>query len=73
MRTTVDLPDPVFRELKMRAAKRGMTLKELIHKAVVGELMNEFEPKGNTRNPHIPANGRKPYNLTSAEIEDLLT
>ena len=30
MRTTLDLPDPLFRELKARAALQGKKLKELI-------------------------------------------
>jgi len=30
MRTTLDLPDPLFRELKIRAAHQGKKLKELI-------------------------------------------
>ena len=30
MRTTVDIPDPMYRELKSRAALEGKTVKELI-------------------------------------------
>lgn len=30
MRTTLDLPDPLFRELKMRAARQGVKMKELL-------------------------------------------
>jgi hypothetical protein len=30
MRTTLDLPDALFRELKAQAALRGMTLKDLV-------------------------------------------
>jgi len=30
MRTTLDLPDPLFRELKARAALQGLKLKELL-------------------------------------------
>ena len=30
MRTTLDLPDPVFRRLKSRAALQGMSLKALL-------------------------------------------
>ncbi len=31
MRTTLDLPDPLLRELKTRAARNGQSLKSLIH------------------------------------------
>ena len=34
MRTTVDIPDPVYRELKSRAALEGTTVKELILRGV---------------------------------------
>lgn len=30
MRTTLDLPDPLFREVKTRAVQQGVTLKELL-------------------------------------------
>jgi hypothetical protein len=30
MRTTLDLPDPLFRELKARAAREGIKMKELL-------------------------------------------
>jgi hypothetical protein len=29
VRTTIDLPDPLFREMKIRAAQQGVKLKEL--------------------------------------------
>ena len=31
MRTTLDLPDPLLRELKIRAARNGQSLKSLIN------------------------------------------
>lgn len=30
MRTTIDLPDPLFREVKTRAAREGVKLRELV-------------------------------------------
>lgn len=30
MRTTLDLPDPLFREIKTRAVQQGVTLKDLL-------------------------------------------
>ena len=38
MRTTVDIPDPLYRELKGKAAKEGTTVKELVLRAVQSEL-----------------------------------
>jgi hypothetical protein len=34
MRTTVDIPDPIYRELKVRAATEGTTVKEIILEGV---------------------------------------
>jgi len=38
MRTTIDLPDPLFREVKATAASRGLKLKEFIASALRGAL-----------------------------------
>ena len=41
MRTTVDIPDPIYRELKSRAASEGRTVKELILRGVSVTLQME--------------------------------
>ena len=38
MRTTVDIPDPVYRRLKSRAASEGSTTKDLILRGVKNVL-----------------------------------
>jgi hypothetical protein len=38
MRTTVDIPDPLYRELKSKAAGEGRSVKELILRGVEREL-----------------------------------
>ena len=38
MRSTVDLPDELFRALKVQAAKRGETLKDTLTRAVSREV-----------------------------------
>jgi hypothetical protein len=38
MRTTVDIPDPLYRLLKGRAASEGCSVKELILRGVESEL-----------------------------------
>ena len=38
MRTTVDIPDPIYRRLKTKAAGEGRTVKELILRGVEAEL-----------------------------------
>jgi len=41
MRTTIDLPDPLFREVKSTAASRGLKLKEFIAESLVAALRQE--------------------------------
>jgi hypothetical protein len=38
MRTTVDIPDAVYRRLKTAAAQRGCSVKELVLRGVKAEL-----------------------------------
>jgi hypothetical protein len=56
MRTTVDIPDPMYRELKVYAATEGTTIKEIILEGVQERLRNR-EPKtkleGRARFPAI--------------------
>ncbi|WP_367870651.1 hypothetical protein [Luteolibacter sp. Populi] len=43
MKTTVDLPDPVFRKAKARAAERGISLKRFITEAVESRLASQTQ------------------------------
>ena len=45
MRTTIDLPDPLFREVKATAASRGLKLKDFIAAALRGALHRDHEPQ----------------------------
>lgn len=38
MRTTVDIPDPVYRRLKAKAAEQGCSVKQLVVRGVEKEL-----------------------------------
>ena len=38
MRTTVDIPDPIYRDLKMCAAAESTTIKEIILESVAARL-----------------------------------
>lgn len=38
MRTTIDIPDPLYRELKSKAANEGRSVKELILRGVESNL-----------------------------------
>jgi len=38
MKTTIEIPDPLFRKAKARAAERGQSLKELVAEALRDKL-----------------------------------
>ena len=74
MRTTVDLPDPLFRELKAVAARRGDSLKNVIRAAVESELRKaEGRPRRRVKFPLLSSSDPGRVDLTNAEIEEFLT
>jgi hypothetical protein len=73
MRTTVDLPDPLFRELKAIAARRGTSLKNVIREAVELEIRKtQSKPVGRIKFPVLPSREPGTLSLTNADIEDVL-
>jgi hypothetical protein len=74
MRTTVDLPDELFRELKTVAVQRGTSLKELLRTAVEHELALAQGPGEPYRVQFPVLSSKEPgkLDLTNADIEDLL-
>jgi hypothetical protein len=74
VRTTVDIPDELFRDLKLKSAREGVTLKQLIVKALESHIHDVRRRKPRRiRGPLIRCKSKKPIALTNAEIEDLLT
>jgi hypothetical protein len=54
MRTSVDIPDPIYRELKVRAAIEGTTVREIILDGVAMRLRNESTPAEYESRPRFP-------------------
>ena len=74
MRTTVDIPDPLYRELKSRAALRGCSVKELILRGVRAELKSQpgSESRSRIEFPLIKSKRKTPLKLTNRQINELL-
>ena len=78
MRTTVDLPDEIFRQAKAQAALQGITFKDLIARFVEQGLRNGLQPARNTERrrsePPIAraATGRPLPVFSSAELHRIL-
>ncbi len=45
MRTTIEIPDTLFRKTKATAALRGSTMKELVVRAIEREIANSVRTK----------------------------
>jgi len=72
MRTTIDLPDAVFRELKVVAARRGTSLKDVVRKAVEEEIAKAERTAGRRQKfPLLASREPGTLDLTNAEIDDL--
>jgi hypothetical protein len=48
MKTTIEIPDLLFRKAKSRAAERGQTLKEFVTDALQAKLAGDFEGRRTT-------------------------
>ena len=74
MRTTVDIPDPIYRRLKSAAALRGCSVKELVLRDVQGELeVKEVRPKRKAIRLSI-VDSKRPgsLRLTNRKINEIL-
>ena len=73
MRTTVDLPDPLFRQVKSVAALRGSTLKEFIQDALRQAVTGDRRARRRgVRLPLIRSKHPGTLRLTNADVENYL-
>jgi hypothetical protein len=72
MRTTIDIPDRIYRELKARAARQGRTVKEIILKGVEREIQVVASRRSRVRLPLIRGKETRKLNLTNAQIENII-
>ena len=73
MRTTVDIPDPIYRELKTRAAAEGETVKALLLRGA--EAVLSQPKKGNPKRLRFPIlNSGKPgtLDIDNEKIYDII-
>ena len=77
MRTTIEMPDALFRRTKAVAALRGTSLKSLIVRAVEAELDRPSGGASETTHrvklPLIRRRGTQKLDLSKFDFDDLLT
>lgn len=74
MRTTVDLPDLIYRKAKATAALRGVPMKELILRAIEKDLGSDQRPTKRNLSalPLIRLKGGRKLDLSNFDFDDLL-
>jgi hemolysin activation/secretion protein len=74
MRTTVDIPNAVYRRLKARAASEGTTVKELILRGVEQVLQeSRRKPRRRVKLPLVPSKSPGTLQLDNAKIYDIIS
>ncbi len=71
MRTTVDIPDDLYRRLKAKAALDGSTVKQAVVRLVAREIQ-DLPARGRCRFPLIKGKESRRLNLTNREIDEIL-
>jgi len=73
MRTTVDIPDPLYRELKGKAASEGRSAKEIILRSVEQELKGtRSRTKRRVSLPIINSKRPRSLDLDNAKIFEIV-
>jgi hypothetical protein len=74
MRTTVDIPDVVYRELKAKAVRENRSVKELILRGVEVELRSKAVKKGKRVSlPLVPSKRPGSLEVDNDKIYDLIS
>ena len=74
MRTTVDIPDPVYRRLKTRAASEGRSAKELILRGVEHVLRGNHHKAGRrVKLPIVRSKRPGKVRLDNAKIYEIIS
>lgn len=73
MRTTVDIPDSLYRALKKKAAHEGKSVKKLVLRGVELELGAKREHRGRRRAPVIDSEEPGTLDLDNAKIYEIIS
>jgi len=71
MRTTIDMPPPLMRAAKARAAEHGESLKDLVNRAVAHEVGLPATPRGKTGRVTLPLIARDATPAVLVTNEDI--
>ena len=74
MRTTIDIPDETYRELKIKAVREGRTVREIVLQGVESALKPAAnqKPIRKFKLPVIHSSQPGTLDLTNEQIDDIL-
>jgi hypothetical protein len=75
MRTTIDIPDELYREIRIEAAQRGTTVRQIVLDGVEKELRATAGTENRRKKFEIPviqSSSPGTLHLTNEEIDDIL-
>jgi hypothetical protein len=72
MRTTVDIPDGVYRQLKTKAIHEGCSIKELILRGLASELEGTKRRRQRVSLPIVKSKRRGTVELDNAKIFEII-
>jgi hypothetical protein len=74
MRTTIDIPDSLYRQLRKRAAQDGVSAKAFILRGVEVMLRDgSHAPRQRVTLPLVPSQRRRPLQLDNARIYRIIS
>lgn len=72
MRTTIDIPDEAYRELKIQAAREGVPVRQIVLRGIRRELEGTAEkPVQKLQLPLIRSSRPGTLHLTNEQIDEL--
>ena len=72
MRTSLDIPEPIYRELKMKAAREGTQVRLIVLRGIQRELEGEeARPVRKLQLPLIRSSRPGTLDLTNEQIDEL--
>ena len=71
VRTTIDIPAPVYRRLKQQAAQQGCSVRELVTRGIDHVLLQPQRAEGRAVFPLIRSKGPK-VSLTNKQLYELI-
>jgi len=72
MRTSVDIPDELFKKAKLAAVERGISMRALIIRGLQRSLSENSVKPDAGRLPKLPTEGRAAYDLSNKDLDAIL-